>query len=545
MGAFYGAGYNNTYSLGLGDTTARYTFTQLAGDWARVDQSSFDFGAGVKRDGTLWTWGKNTYYQLGQGDTTTRTAPTQVGAGTDWVFVSCGAEHLLALKADGTLWACGRNLFGQTGQSTATNPVTALTRIGVGTDWATILARGGSNYAIKSDGTLWAWGENDYNGLLGIGSTTGSTHAPTQEATASALWVSVSRTRADTDAHCVALRSDGTLWAWGHNAYYQLGQGDTTTRTSPTRVGAGTDWALASAGMYASHAIKTGGTLWGFGRGRYNTFGIAGDDTNKTTPTQIGSATDWTHVIGGNYCQVAINAGGDVWVSGANTYGYLGTGGTGQVTALTKLTLAFTPSGATASDDGIFIGDFEAVAGPPPVPAAATPAPHVYAYSAYISGTEDSLPDYAFELTSFNLSKRSAAVSYYSVSAQFTSELIDSFVARPNGIVYILRDGAAWESFNVSHPIRYDIGPRSSSLSISGTRQETTADAVTIAIEPNMVINQGNNSAGLLTLELVPGYVDPRPADSITWDGDTYLIELVKHQANSGGQTLAINASVV
>ena len=172
-------------------------------------------------------------------------------------------------------------------------------------------------------------------------------------------------------------------------------------------------------------------------------------------------------------------------------------------------------------------------------------APHAYALSAYITGTPDSLPDYAFSISSFALSKRDAAVSYYAVSAPFTDALIDALTARPNGVVHVLRDGEAWESFNVGHPIRYDIGPLSSSLSISGTRQETNAAPVTLAIESRMATDEGINSDGLLTLGLVPGYVDPHAGDSITWRGITYLIELIKYQTNASAQTLAINAREV
>lgn len=261
----------------------------------------------------------------------------------------------------------------------------------------------------------------------------------------------------------------------------------------------------------------------------------------KNTPTDSGRAYlfswadgAWTLIA----TFIAADAGSD---------DRFGTGVALSEDVVTAVISAYNWDGSDGSDQGAvytYTNDDPPVIDPPPGPAPEPiPAPHVYTYSAYITGAPDSLPDYAFNLTSFGLSKRSAAVSYYAITAQFTDSLIDALNARPAGIMHILRDGEAWESFNIAHPIRFDRGPRSASISISGTRQETIADPETIAIEPRMAADEGINSDGMLTIDLVPGYVDPRPGDSITWDGITYLIELIKYQANEGGQTLSINAS--
>lgn len=172
-------------------------------------------------------------------------------------------------------------------------------------------------------------------------------------------------------------------------------------------------------------------------------------------------------------------------------------------------------------------------------------SPHVYHLSAYISGTEDGLEDFAFSISSFALTKRDAETSYYAVTAPFTGDLIDALVARPNGLIHILRDSAAWEYFNIALPIRYDIGPRNSSINISGTRQETNLEPVTHAIEPNMATSEAINSSGLLTLGMVPGYLDPMPGDAVRWDGTDYTLTLIKWQAGSDGMTLAYNCAPV
>jgi hypothetical protein len=171
--------------------------------------------------------------------------------------------------------------------------------------------------------------------------------------------------------------------------------------------------------------------------------------------------------------------------------------------------------------------------------------PKFYVLSAYLSGGEDSTTDFSIPLQSFGLNKRSGQPSYYSISAPFSQALLDAFDARPNGMIHIHRDGAPWESFNISHPIRYDIGPRSSSISLSGTRQVTLSASSAMTIEPRYTLSESINSSGELTLDLVPGVFDPRPGDVITWAGDGYTVTLKKFQASAGGQTLSINAEPV
>jgi len=107
-------------------------------------------------------------------------------------------------------------------------------------------------------------------------------------------------------------------------------------------------------------------------------------------------------------------------------------------------------------------------------------APHQFRLTAYLSGDEDGESDYPIPLISFGLNKRSGAPSYYSISVPFSPELIEAFTDRPNGIVHVWRDGTPWETFNIAHPVRYDRGPRSASISVAGTRQVTLAAAASI-----------------------------------------------------------------
>jgi len=150
--------------------------------------------------------------------------------------------------------------------------------------------------AIKNDGTLWAWGNNG-QGNLGLGDTTNRS-SPVQVGGLT-TWSSVSASIGPAGySHTLALDVYGALWAWGDNGFGQLGLGDTTFRSSPVQVGLTSDWAEIAACHVFSLGIKTDGTLWGWGRG---SSGQVGDGTTNTysDPVQIGFDTDWIKVAGG------------------------------------------------------------------------------------------------------------------------------------------------------------------------------------------------------------------------------------------------------
>ena len=190
------------------------------GPWSTA---ASQFAAAVKTDGTLWTWGRNNLYQLGQNDTGDRLVPTEVGADTDWVQVSCSDRDARALKDGGSLWAWGYNNFGQLGVG---DVVTRRIPTEVGGSWGLLSCGDDSSLATLPDGTLWAWGDNTY-GQLGQGDTA---HRAAPAAVGSESdWIIV----VSGNDHVGAVRADGGLWMWGKNGSYQLGLGDTTHRLLP------------------------------------------------------------------------------------------------------------------------------------------------------------------------------------------------------------------------------------------------------------------------------------------------------------------------
>src|SRR5690606_37773733 len=241
---------------------------------------------------------------------------------------AAGGNHSLALKSDGTVWAWGYNNYGQLGDGTTGNKTTPITVEGVGgpgelADVAAVAACEDRGVALESDGSGGAGGVND-GGQLGDG-TPADRHTPvrggglTDVVAVAAGW-----------QHSIALKSDGTVWAWGWNAYGQLGDGTTgitAYKTTPVQVkGPGgngylTDVVAVAAGYQHSLALKSDGTVWAWG---WNDSGRLGDGTttDRSTPVQVkgpggnGYLTDVIAVAAGHNHSLAIKSDGTVWAWG-------------------------------------------------------------------------------------------------------------------------------------------------------------------------------------------------------------------------------------
>ena len=236
-------GENNYGQLGVNDTANRSSPTQVGtgSTWAVLTQTGGGLqvaSLAIKTDGTLWSWGQNTYGQLGQNNTANFSSPVQVGSGATWSQVSGGYSHVTATKTDGTLWAWGQNNYGQLVQNDTVNR-SSPTQVGALTTWLKVVSGYGNSFAIKTDGTLWSWGYNPF-GQLGQNDLVYRS-SPTQVG-AGTTWLSVSIYIQG--YHCLATRTDGTLWTWGYNGYGELGQNDVFSRSSPTQVGSGTTWSI-------------------------------------------------------------------------------------------------------------------------------------------------------------------------------------------------------------------------------------------------------------------------------------------------------------
>ena len=376
----YSGGNNTNGRLGLGDTTNRSSPAQVGAltTWASIATGQAHTLA-VKTDGTLWSWGSNGDGRLGQNiaTTTNRSSPVQVGALTTWSKISASPDHSIAIKTDGTLWSWGNNDVGQLllgdtinrsspvqvgtlttwlnlpdhlnahsvvtrtpatvtwgelyavgtngdgllGQSDIINRSSPV-QVGALTTWSSLFSGTGNSAAIKTDGTLWTWGSSGDG--VGGRSDTISRSSPVQVG-ALTTWSKVVGNQANGFA-ALAIKTDGTLWAWGANGGYVggvLGDGTTVSKSSPIQVGALTAWSKISVGGF-NHvlAIKTDGTMWSWGGGSLTNAGLGQNDLiSRSSPVQVGALTTWLNIAAGYYTSAAIKTDGTLWSWGRNNTG--------------------------------------------------------------------------------------------------------------------------------------------------------------------------------------------------------------------------------
>ena len=303
-----------------------------------------EMGALIKTNGTLWTWGKNENGELGlddrgPGNSTARSSPTQVGTDTTWANGSVRGhqEGCMASKTDGTFWIWGRNSSGSLGLNTPGGRSSPCQL--PGSDWPTTnewdaqkMCAGSTdkNFVIKTDGTLWSWGSNGYGALAHNQPNPSHRSSPIQVGT-DTTWLSVSGGQSVS-----ALKTDGTLWVWGDNSRGQLGLNQNSgqyagsyAKSSPTQVGTETNYSQISTGQKGQWAIKTDGTLWGWGENGFGQLGqnqaqSPSNDYNRSSPVQVGTNTNWQQVQAGADMTIALKTDGTLWSWGSNQTGSLG-----------------------------------------------------------------------------------------------------------------------------------------------------------------------------------------------------------------------------
>jgi alpha-tubulin suppressor-like RCC1 family protein len=288
------------------------------GSWKSIDNRV------IRQDtsaATAWAWGTNTTGQLGDSTTLVKSSPVLVvGESTKWCQVSSGQIYSAGITTDGTIWAWGTNSSGQLGNGTTVSQSSPVLVVGEFTDWCQASIGYSHLIAVRIEGTAWAWGTGA-NGRLGDSTTTNKS-SPVSVVGGFTDWSQVSAGR----YHSLGLRTNGTAWSWGFNSNGRLGDGTTVDTSSPVSVVGCINWCQVAAGSTHSLALTTTGTAWAWG---YNGTGRLGDNSivEKSSPVLVaGDITNWCQLSAGDAHSLALTTTGAAWAWGLNTCGRLGDG---------------------------------------------------------------------------------------------------------------------------------------------------------------------------------------------------------------------------
>lgn len=273
----WAVGFNNYGQLGDGTTTTRLTPVKIMDQVANIAAGGYH-SLILKTDGSLYATGFNANGQLGDGTTIDKTSPVLIASGVK--AITAGYFHSAFLKNDGTVWAMGWNAYGQLGDGTKLDRKTPVQITALGTGNLGLSAGYYHTMFIKADNSLWGTGYNGF-GQLGDGTTT-QRLAPVQITAVG----TATRTVTCGAHHTLIIKTDGSIWAMGLNNFGQLGDGTTIDRSTPVKVAGISAAVSVSAGYYHSVIAGTDGKIWALG---YNGYGQLGTGTtqNSLTPVQI------------------------------------------------------------------------------------------------------------------------------------------------------------------------------------------------------------------------------------------------------------------
>jgi alpha-tubulin suppressor-like RCC1 family protein len=279
---------------------------------------------GLRFNGDVWAWGSNGAGTFGvsPGTLASSVVPVQVPGLHDVTAVAAGATAAYALAPNGTVWAWGYNASGQLGNGTIVGAATPVPAQVLGLSGVTAIASSASTgYALKQDGTVWAWGYNVY-GQLGDGTTTNRPTAAPVPGLSGITEISGNSNGQQLEA----LRSDGTVWMLGRNSAGELGDGTTNDAHTPLQVPGLSHVTQVSSAGNASFALVAGGTVMGWGS---NSGGQVGDGTiiDRLSPVPV-RVTGAVEVCGGGQASFAVLADGTAVGWGFNANSEVGDGTT-------------------------------------------------------------------------------------------------------------------------------------------------------------------------------------------------------------------------
>lgn len=281
----------------FGTKSAPVTPQQIgaATDWRRIATTGHGI-LGIKADGSLWAVGWNDHALLQAPSSGPFHSPFRIGTETNWLEVSADGSHVLALKRDGSLWSWGNNWAGQVGVGNTVNTIATITQIGTDTDWKSIVCGRASSFAMKRDGTLWAWGcEPVSNNHIA--------HSPAPfDATTN--WAAI----VPGDFHVMGLRTDGTLWSLGNASF-------SSSPTAFAQLGTDTNWQEVVTGRDLFLARKADGNWWVGGENRHR-FGTPSAPASAATPVKMGIPLASLALAASSRSVVVLAPDGKLWTWG-------------------------------------------------------------------------------------------------------------------------------------------------------------------------------------------------------------------------------------
>lgn len=299
--------YETGYKLGTLHAQEYELFFQAIGkdsDWNELVMQ-LDHALILKTNGTLWAYGGNEYGQIGNGTTINQSIPVLIDSTTNWLQLSAGQFCSAAIRNDGTLWTWGNNEWGQLGSGNLLNILTPM-QVGIEKNWNKVAIASPStygnptSYAIKKDGTLWAWGANNWDA---IGHKNKQKILIPQKICSENNWTSVY----NIDNFCYALNSNGELWSITYKGQILVEKNKKFKKICPTQIG--------------FFALNEDGTLWLHG----DVYGLL-NFSNSDFLNIFNKDTNWIDIAAGKNTLIGLNKNNTISLWGTNSCGQLGDG---------------------------------------------------------------------------------------------------------------------------------------------------------------------------------------------------------------------------
>jgi len=302
----------------------------------QLDAGFNNFSLAIK-DGRLFGWGRNNLGQASIAGGESNVPANSVSVYNDWKKITAGSSHGAGIRSDGSIWTWGTNSNDTLGDSTRPNidPIPKPVSLSAG-NWVKVSAGNYFTAGLLASGEIKSWGSNAF-GKLGIASFVASANFPRQEGLLATNWTDISAGY----EHVLAINSNLQLYSWGDNSSGQLGDGTWVNKNSPTLIGAGfTSIAAGDKHSLAIRRVVGNMELWAWGD---NSNGQLGNGTivSDPTPKKIGNFNDWVRVFAGGNSSFGLRSDGKMYAWGDNLKGQLGLGATAQYLLPTQVNPRF------------------------------------------------------------------------------------------------------------------------------------------------------------------------------------------------------------